>query len=85
MDKLQALAEGVKSRQEFANFVEALLDDLQRKPNDWGHLTLEGFLGVLADSARVLDRIYANESKTLPTHVDWSVFAEVLMAARVRE
>jgi hypothetical protein len=85
MQELQTQAEGVKSREDFVNFVEALLEDLQQSPNDWGHVTLEGFLGVLADSARVLDRIYANESKLLPSHVDWSVFAEVLMAARVRE
>jgi hypothetical protein len=82
---LESRVASIRTRADLADFVDALTDDLQVNGEDWGHLTLEGFLGVLAGSIRVLDRIYKNEGKELSEDHQWAVFAEMLLAARIRE
>lgn len=75
----------VGSRQELADFVDKMRLDLDNNPENWSHLTLAGFLDSLSGSVAVLDRIYANLGMELGEDVPWSIFAQILMAARVRE
>jgi hypothetical protein len=82
---LESRVASIRSKSDLADFVDALSDDLQVNGEEWGHITLDGFLGVLAGSIRVLDRIYRNEGKEFSEDDQWAVFAEMLLAARIRE
>jgi len=82
---LETKAADIKTRSDLAGFVDMLADDLKANGEEWGHQTLDGFLTVLAGSIRVLDRIYKNEGKQFSEDHQWRVFAEMLLAAKVRE
>ena len=82
---LESKAASITSRSDLADFVDALSEDLESHREEWSHLTLEGFLGVLGGSIRVLDRIYRNEGKELSEDPRWATFADMLLAARIRE
>ena len=82
---LESKATSIRNRLDLADFVDLLVDDLTKNGQEWGHLTLSGFLGVMAGSIRVLDRIHQNEGKVFTEDQDWRTFAEILLAARIRE
>lgn len=70
---------GVRSREDFAQFAEAVLADFRGSgSSEWENATLERFLDALAafSAARLVDR-QVNEQE-MPS---WRVFAEIVAAA----
>lgn len=85
MKELDKLSCQVKTRADLADFITALARDLEVNRSEWGHDSLSGFLDVLSDTVRTIDRIYQNEGRTLDEETNWRVLADILLAARVRE
>lgn len=82
---LEAMLVAIHTRRDLISFVDSLALDLDRTPEQWGHTTLSGFLTTLSGTIEVIDRIYENQGLMLPKDIDWRVFGEILMAARIRE
>jgi hypothetical protein len=98
---LDALAETVGSREEFARFLQALVADLQRElarptqetawgAGDWANADLEGFLETWSAWLEGL----TPQSPQWPSYgvaleslepTAWRLFAEMLLVARVHE
>jgi hypothetical protein len=79
-------AESVNSREQLADFVDALRDSLHKQPDEWENRSLEEYLESLAAFARDMPGYYENfggvQDSETPT---WSLFADLLAGARVYE
>ncbi len=84
MKPTEALAK-IESKADLVEFVRALLDDLQSRPETWENATLEGYLSALASWLEDADGYYQNKGRPLPTNLSWRDVADMLMAAKMYE
>jgi hypothetical protein len=75
----------ITSKEDFLNFVELLIKDLQVNPNDWENQTLESYLEAIAGWTEGMEGYYANTGQHLPKDIPWKVLADILMAASMYE
>ncbi|WP_133719245.1 DUF7660 family protein [Methylocaldum gracile] len=75
----------VKTKEDLARFVEALRADLISNVDDWENPDLERFLDAMSAWIRSMDNAYKNMGKSVPVRPDWSVFADILLAAKIYE
>jgi hypothetical protein len=74
-----------KRKTNFADFVDALIEDFALNPDEWENPDLACFLSAMAAWTRASDS-YANASgDDEVTGPSWSTFAKVLTASRVYE
>ncbi len=76
---------GVKSKDDLADFVLALRDDLQNAPSDWENPTLDRFLSAMESWIRDMDGYYKNTGQNIPDTPTWKVFADILYASKMYE
>lgn len=55
------------------------------KSNSWKNNDLTSYLEAIASWIEDMDGFYENMGKSLPEKINWSVFADILMAARIYE
>ncbi len=65
--------------------VKVLLDNLKNNPEEWENRTLEEFLGAMASWIEDMEGYYMNNNHPAPENVNWKVFAEILVAAKMYE
>jgi len=75
----------LRSKEEFAAFVDQLREDLLKRPDEWENPTLDRFLEAMAAWVSGSDGYYRNISQPYPNDINWSFFAGVLLAARIYE
>lgn len=75
----------IKTKEDFSQFSIRLAEDFQNNPKDWGNLSINDYLLAVGTWVRDMDGYYKNQSISLPEKIDWSVFATVLLAAKVYE
>lgn len=75
----------IKNKADFVRFVKMLADDLKNNPERWSNMTLPVFLEAIAGWVEDMDGYYTNKGLSVPSNVDWKVFAEILSAAKVYE
>jgi len=78
----------IKSRSEFVFFLNSLVIDFKANKESWSNKTLEDFLEALESWADDMDGYYENMGLSDNLNLDavnWRVFADLLMAARVYE
>lgn len=75
----------IRSKEDLADFVESLRDDLLRDPDSWENPTLERYLDAMAAWIRSMDSYYTNVGQQPPEIPDWSIFADILSAAKIYE
>lgn len=85
MDELHTAAKTVNDRDSFVNFVTKLCQDLKTRPTSWENRNLEVFLEALGSWVEDMDGYYENMGREAPKDVNWKVFADALMAARIYE
>ena len=85
MADLYEQADSVNSREDFAQFVNALRSDLIAEPENWQNLTLEMYLDAISAWTQVMDRVYANLGKSMPVEPSWETFAQILLAGKIYE
>ena len=79
-------AESVNSREQLADFVDALRDSLREQPDEWESRSLEEYLEALAAFARDSPGYYKNLDSTEDSEApSWRRFADLLASARVYE
>ena len=75
----------LRTREEFADFVDRLRQDLLTRPENWENPTLDRFLEAMAAWVAASDGYFRNIGQPYPDDVNWSFFAGVLLAARIYE
>jgi len=80
--QLSERVRGIASKDELADFVAALLQDLERNRAEWENPTLERFLVAMESWIRSVDNFYRNTGQDIPVTPSWRTLADVLYAAR---
>ncbi|MGC2087683.1 MAG: hypothetical protein WA702_30450 [Bradyrhizobium sp.] len=75
----------VKSKEDLADFVESLRQDLLQDPDSWENPTLESYLDAMASWIRSMDHYRRNAGLPPAEIPDWSIFADILSAAKIYE
>lgn len=77
--------DSVSSKEQLADFIDALRTDLRTNEADWENPTLEQYLEAMAAWIRVMDRAYRNTSREFPESPSWNLIADILFAAKIYE
>lgn len=81
INKIQTL----KCKEDFVEFIRLLIVDLQENPNGWENQTLESYLEAIASWTEDMEGYYQNNNIEIPQNINWKVFANILMAAKMYE
>lgn len=83
--ELHERIENVTSNLDLADFIEALREDLASNKDDWENVNLDDFLEAMGAWVGSMNRAYSNMGKTMPENLNWSVFADILLASKMYE
>ena len=75
----------IHSKEDFVNFVELLVSNLKSNPEEWTNKTLPEYLESISSWTEDMEGYYQNNSIPIPENVDWKVFANILIAAKMYE
>jgi len=85
MDKLINKIESINTKDDFIGFLQLLVQDLKNHPEEWENKSLESYLEGIASWTEDMEGYYQNNNLPIPENVDWKVFANILMAAKMYE
>lgn len=85
MEEFANKARNIKTKEDFIDFMDDLIEDLKNNPEDWTHKKLGNYLMALQGWAVDMDDFYTEHRKPIPENVNWSVFADMLVAAKMYE
>jgi hypothetical protein len=85
MASLDQQVHKISSREDFVDFVHALICDLEENYNDWENPSLERYLDALAAWVKDMDGYYQNRGEPMPQQPNWRMLGEILAAARMYE
>ncbi|EUC12602.1 UNVERIFIED_ORG: hypothetical protein BDU10_9601 [Burkholderia sp. CF145] len=83
--QLSERVRGIASKEELADFVAALLQDLEQNRAEWENPTLERFLFAMESWIRSMDNYYRNTGQGIPIAPSWRTLADILYAAKMYE
>jgi hypothetical protein len=75
----------IGNKEDFVSFVELLVSDLNNNPGEWINKDLSGYLESIASWTEDMDGYYQNNNIPIPENVNWKVFANILVAAKMYE
>lgn len=75
----------IKNKNDFVNFISALVKDLKENSEQWENKDLCSYLNGMVSWIEDMDGYYENTNQPLPNNVTWKVFSDILMAARTYE
>ena len=75
----------IKTKDDLADFVEALKNDLISHPEEWENRTLERFLDAMSAWIKSVEGAYKNLGKEVPVRPSWKIFADILYASKIYE
>ena len=76
---------GIKDKKDFLEFLEFLVDDLKNNSNEWENKSLESYLNAIASWVEDMEGYYLNNNLPIPENINWRVFADILIAAKMYE
>jgi len=82
---IQDQADAVQSCEEFATFVRSLRQNLLEHSADWENANLPEFLEAMAAWVEDMQGYFTNKGTRMPAQPNWSIFAQILAAARQYE
>jgi hypothetical protein len=85
MSTLGTTIDSINTKSDFVNFIELLLQDFRNNPHEWENKTIDSFLEAASSWTEDMEWYYHNNKLPLPQNVDWQVFANILMAAKMYE
>ena len=85
MDEIVEKIKVLKTRDDFVEMVGLLIKDLENNPESWENLTLKDYLEAMANWTEDMGGYYINMNFPVPVNVDWKVFANILVAAKMYE
>lgn len=85
MEELTNKIKNIKRREDFVSFLELLVQDLRSNPDGWENKKLDSYLEAAASWTEDMDGYYQNNNLPIPQNIDWKVFANILVAAKMYE
>ncbi|MFN4364394.1 hypothetical protein [Chryseobacterium hispalense] len=85
MQDFKKAIEEIKTKQDFIDFVEVLTIDLEKKSEEWTNKNLHEYLEGIASWTEDMDGYYINNNLPIPENVNWKLFANILLAAKMYE
>ncbi len=85
MNELVAKIDSLNTKEDFIEFVELLVLDLNRNPGDWENKSLESYLEAIASWTQDMEGYFHNNNLPLPKDINWKIFANILIAAKMYE
>jgi len=85
MEELINKTKNLNTKEDFINFLELLVRDLRSNPDGWENKNLASYLEAAASWTEDMDGYYQNNNLPIPQNVDWEVFANILIAAKMYE
>ncbi len=85
MHELSDKINSINSKEDFISFVELLIVDLKNNPDEWENKKLDSYLEAVASWTEDMDGYYQNNNLDIPQNVEWKVFANILIAAKMYE
>lgn len=85
MKNLETIIQNVKKKEDFIEFMDLLLIDLRNSGENWENKSLENYLEAIQSWTEDMDGYYLNNNLPIPNNVNWKVFCEILVAARIYE
>jgi uncharacterized protein YukE len=77
--------ESINTREDLADFVSSLREELAKNPDEWENQTLDRFLDAMESWIRVIDAYSKNTGDIESLSPSWKTFAKILCAAKVYE
>jgi hypothetical protein len=75
----------INCKDDFVNFVELLVSNLKNNPDEWTNKTLQEYLESISSWTEDMEGYYQNNGIHIPENVNWKVFANILIAAKMYE
>lgn len=75
----------INSKEDFVNFVELLISNLKSNPEEWTNKTLPEYLESISSWTEDMEGYYQNNDMPIPENINWKVFANILIAAKMYE
>jgi hypothetical protein len=75
----------IHSKDDFVNFVVLLVSNLKNNPEEWTNKTLTEYLESISSWTEDMEGYYQNNNIPIPENVNWKVFANILIAAKMYE
>ncbi|WP_293953335.1 MULTISPECIES: DUF7660 family protein [unclassified Sphingobacterium] len=75
----------IKSKEDFVNFVELLVSNLKSNPEEWTNKSLPEYLESISSWTEDMEGYYQNNDMPIPENINWKVFANILIAAKMYE
>jgi hypothetical protein len=85
MKDFNKIIEEIESKEDFIDFVELLIIDLKKNSKEWTNKTLNEYLEGMVSWTEDMDGYYLNNELPIPQNIDWKVFANILVAAKMYE
>ncbi|WP_205297923.1 hypothetical protein [Pantoea sp. Cy-639] len=82
---LDKMIESIKTREEFADFICELKDDLELNSGEWENPTLERFLDAMEAWVRAMSFYAMNSGDEEALIPSWQTFAKILFASKIYE
>jgi DNA modification methylase len=82
---LDDMVDNLHSREDFVDFLKYLLYDLENNRGEWENFSLENYLDAIARWTDSIDSVYKNNGWDLPQNINWKVFGQILLAAKIYE
>jgi len=79
------LSRQVDSLESLAKFVAALQADLLARPDEWENADLARYLEAMSGWIADMDGYYRNSGEPFDGSPSWSIFADMLLAAKIYE
>ncbi|GAA4160715.1 hypothetical protein GCM10022217_25180 [Chryseobacterium ginsenosidimutans] len=85
MQDFKKVIEELKTKDDFIIFVELLIKDLKNNSQEWSNNTLNEYLEGIASWTEDMEGYYINNNIPVPEDINWKVFANILIAAKMYE
>ncbi len=75
----------INNKEDFVNFVELLVSNLKSNPEEWTNKSLLEYLESISSWTEDMEGYYQNNDMPIPENINWKVFANILIAAKMYE
>ncbi|SEI49148.1 hypothetical protein SAMN05216327_1023 [Dyadobacter sp. SG02] len=75
----------ITNKEDFVSFMELLLSNLNSNPEEWANKNLSEYLEGIAGWTEDMEGYYQNNNIPFPENINWKVFANILIAAKMYE
>jgi hypothetical protein len=79
------IIKNINDKKDFLKFVELLIIDLKTNPEDRKNRSLESYLKAIQSWTEDMEGYYENTNQPIPNNINWKVFADILIAAKMYE